>query len=241
MSLLYILLLIQFFYNVTSLHLNHSQMKLINFLIQKQDIEKNDREKVQLILYKSYEKWAVKKALEFKDLHKYKCMNIKKEEIIFSSKMGLFKSIQKYNGKYNFINYSTIYINSELLKLLTDKYSLSSVPKSYRTKSLSQKQNQLVVSNRHLLDVTLACRYEGWQLDSIFVSDQDVVSKIHNKYEKIDKIDSFMNSQTDFIKRILYLKYYYRKDNGQSLSNKHISILMGCSEETIRENLIKVI
>jgi len=220
-------------------------MKLINNLIQNPDIEMKDREKIQLILYKSYEKWAVKKALDFKTLHKFKCMNMKKEEIIFSSKIGLFKAIRNYNGKFNFINYSTIYVNSELLKLLTDKYALSSVPKSYRSKSKIQNQNQSKNQSKfessYLLDVTLAARYEEWQLDSIFVSDEDIVSKIHNKYEKTQKIDSFMNSQDEFIKRVLYLKYYYRKDNLGSLSNKHISILMGCSEENIRENLKKVI
>ena len=145
--------------------------------------------------------------------------------------------------KFNFINYSTIYVNSELLKLLTDKYALSSVPKSYRSKSKNQNQNKSKSISSYLLDVTLAARYESWQLDSIFVSHEDIVSKINNKYEKIDKIDSFMNlnSQSEFIKRILYLKYYYQTDGGRLLSNKHISILMGCSEETIRENLKHVI
>lgn len=237
-------ILINFVNVIYSLHLNNLQITLIRNLIQNPELKYSEKEKIKMILYNAYEKWAIKKALDFKALHKYKCMNMKKEEFIFSSKIGLYKSIQKYNGKYDFINYSKIYINSELLKLLTDKYSLCSLPKSYRSKSQKQKQKQNQIKsfywNHYLLNVKLTGHYEKWQLDSIFVSkEQDIVSKINNKYEKIEKIEKI---EDDFMKRVLYLKYYfYNGDKSRILSNKEISVLMCCSEETIRENLKHVI
>ena len=91
MKIICILVLINL---VKSLHLNNYQINLINNLIQNPLLQNREREKLNLILYKAYEKWAIKKAIDFKTLHKYKCRNIKKEELILSSKMGLFKSIK---------------------------------------------------------------------------------------------------------------------------------------------------
>jgi hypothetical protein len=170
-----------------SLHLNGYQIKMINNLLKNPDLRSLDREKINSVLYIAYEKFAIKKALEFKSVHKYKCTNMQKEEIILSSKIGLFKAIQKYNGKYDFINYATIYINSELFRLLTDKYSLSSLPKSYRSASASRRKKDTTAKKdatadnkglgildkyNHLLDVKLSILYEPWQLDSIFVSNE---------------------------------------------------------------------
>ena len=221
---LFLFLFLFLFIKSNSLHLNNYQIRLLNNLIQNEKLTLFEREKIHLILYKAYEKFAVKKALEFKVFHRYKCADMKVEEIIFSSKIGLFKAIKNYNGKYNFINYSSIYIKSELLKLLTDKYSLSSLPKKYRRTNKKDKKEM----NKNMLDVTLTIHYEPWQLDSIFVSDEDIISKVNKKYD----VDDFIyNTQSVFIKRILYLKYYFY------CSNKQISELMRCSEETIRVKL----
>jgi DNA-directed RNA polymerase sigma subunit (sigma70/sigma32) len=119
MKILCILLFINF---VKSLHLNNYQINLINNLIQNPLLQTKEREKINIILYKAYEKWAIKKAVDFKTFHKYNCRNIKTEELILASKMGLFKSIKKYNGKFNLINYASLYVKSELLNILTERY-----------------------------------------------------------------------------------------------------------------------
>ena len=107
MNILCILVIVNLFNFCYTFHLNSYQMNLINKLVQNPILSNKERETVNNILYKAYEKWAIKQAINFKLLHKYKCDNIKTEELIFYSKIGLFKSIQKYNGKYNFINYSS--------------------------------------------------------------------------------------------------------------------------------------
>jgi hypothetical protein len=254
MKFFYILYFVFFIIKqVASLHLNGNQIKMINNLLKNPDLRSLDREKINSVLYIAYEKFAIKKALEFKSVHKYKCTNMQKEEIILSSKIGLFKAIQKYNGKYDFINYATIYINSELFRLLTDKYSLSSLPKSYRSASASRRKKDATADNKglgildkynHLLDVKLSILYEPWQLDSIFVSNEDIVNKINEKYEKREKYEERERDgereDVLFTKRIYYLKYYFKSGLGNSrgvLSNNEISKLMCCSEETIREKL----
>jgi RNA polymerase sigma factor (sigma-70 family) len=207
-------------------------MQLINNLIQNPRIKNIDREKINLILYNAYKKFAISKAIEFKSMHKYKCINIKKDELIFSSKIGLYKAIQKYNGKGNFINYSTIYINSELLRLLTDTYSLSSLPKKYRRKNQQNEQNKY----KNLLNINLCILYEPWQVDTMFVSNENIADKINKKYEESEKQNELTVNLSPFTKRIIYLKYYLYLNT--TLSNKRVSELMSCSEETIRKNLL---
>jgi RNA polymerase sigma factor (sigma-70 family) len=207
-------------------------MQLINNLIKDPRLTNFDREKINLILYNAYNKFAISKAIEFKSMHKYKCINIQKNELIFSSKIGLYKAIQKYNGKCNFINYSTIYINSELLRLLTDTYSLSSLPKKYRRKNQQNEQNKY----KNLLNVNLCILYEPWQVDTMFVSNENIADKINKKYEESEKQNKLIVNLSTFTKRIVYLKYYLHLN--KTLSNKHLSELMCCSEETIRKNLL---
>ena len=95
--IIYILLLLNIIFVIESLHLTNTQIVMINNLIQNPDLKSQEREKINYILYKAYEKFAIKKALDFKILHKFKCTDIKKDELILVSKIGLFKSIKKYN------------------------------------------------------------------------------------------------------------------------------------------------
>jgi RNA polymerase sigma factor (sigma-70 family) len=153
---------------------------------------------------------------------------------MFSSKIGLYKSIQKYNGNYDIINYATIYVRSELLRLITDKYSTSILPKSIRRSSKKQHSRQQLNNYKYSLDVTYANTYQNWKLERVFLSQQeDILEKNVNS----DILNDILNYQTPFIKRIIYLKYF---SNIKILSNKHVSELMCCSEETTRQNLRKI-
>jgi DNA-directed RNA polymerase sigma subunit (sigma70/sigma32) len=235
MKIIYILLFINL---VKSLHLNNYQINLINNLIQNPLLQSKEREKVNLILYKAYEKWAIKKAIDFKTLHSYKCRNIKKDELILSSKVGLFKSIKKYNGKFDLINYSSIYVNSELLKTLTETYSLSILPKSYRKKSKANISVEDSIKYKNLLNIDLYCQYANWKLNLMFSNNEDILGKIIKKNEEEENYKNILKNLSPFSKRILYLKYNF--EDNLILSNKHISNLMCCSEETIRKQIEEI-
>lgn len=236
--ILYILLLLNTIFFIKSLHLNNNQIIMINNLIQNPDLKSQEREKINLILYKAYEKYAIKKAIDFKLLHKFKCSDIKKDELILVSKIGLFKSIKKYNGKHDILHYSSIYIHSELLRLLTEKYSLSILPKKYRSKSKINLSKTELIRYKKLLNINLSVLYEPWQLDLIFQNNEDILNKLHEKYEEIEKLQILYNELSPFTKRIIYLKYYLYQN--KILSNKYVSDLMCCSEETIRIQLLEV-
>jgi DNA-directed RNA polymerase specialized sigma24 family protein len=121
---------------------------------------------------------------------------------------------------------------------LTESYSLSILPKSYRKKSKENISIEDSIKYQNLLNTDLSCQYANWKLDLMFVSDEDVLGKIIKKNEEEEKYKNIVNNLSPFSKRVLYLKYYY--NNNLILSNKNISKLMCCSEETIRKKLEEI-
>jgi RNA polymerase sigma factor (sigma-70 family) len=237
MKFIYTIFLLLKLINLTkSLYLTNYQLNLFNNLIKNDKLGINEREKINIILFKAYENYSIKKAIEFKQKHSFKCKDIKNDELFFSSKIGLFKAIQNYNGKYSLANYSYIYIHSELLRLITEKYSLSSIPKKERIKNKSNLSKDELNKYKKLLNPKLGALYENWQLNTLFISkEENVLDKMIDKNEYDDKLNNLIAKLTPSMKRILYLKYYFNENN--IMSNKKISILMCCSEEAIRKQI----
>ena len=73
-AIFYFILLNLFLINC--LHLTSKQIIHIVKLIKKTNLDTEQREKINYILFKSYEKWAIKKALDFKQLHKFTPLKI---------------------------------------------------------------------------------------------------------------------------------------------------------------------
>jgi len=224
--------------NLTPLYLNKSTFKILN------EIFKNplcNRDKSEKILYKCFEKWAINKAYEFKKFHKYKCANIFIEDLIMASKIGLFKSVRKYNGKSSFTNYANIYIKSELLKILTSHFSLSILPKSYRTKSKTNMSNTDMITYKQLLHTGIINSDDTWQLEKVYYNNKyndNILNNINNNFKLEEIINTINSSLPPFLKRIFYLKYSI--DFKPIRSNRHIAELMCCSEEYIRKSLIAI-
>jgi hypothetical protein len=232
MKFIYIIIItINIFHLLKSLYLTNYQIKLINNLIQNRHINVKQRNKINKILFDAYEKFSIKKAIEFKNNYKLKCKNINNDELFLASRFGLFKAIKNYNAKGSFTKYSSIYINYELLKLITERYSINIMPKSYRTKPESYKC-------KNLFNVRLASSYEDYEKNTLFINDENIIYFINNKNLYQEKISNLLVNLTPSMKKIFYLKYF---SNGvKIISNKKISNLMSCSEETIRKQVNKI-
>lgn len=217
------------FYLTSGLHLNFTQKQLINKILQNQQITPYQKKFIHNTLYKSYEKLAIKKACEFKNFHYYKCKNIYEDELILYAKVGLWKSIINFKGYAPLERYCDIYIKHELNECLNDKYSLSILPKSIRSKS---KRNMTDIEKKNynsLLTVSNECwhfQYTDLKMDNI----------LFNEYfaDKWHFINTSMDMST---KIILYLKYdfYFNK----KMTNKQISDIIHFSEEYVRLKNIK--
>jgi len=225
------------------LHLTKYQFNLINNLIKNNNLSITKREIINKILFCAFEKLSIKKAIEFKKYHYYKCKDININDLIISSKFGLFKSIKKYNGNSNFIYFSNIYIQSELLQTLTKHFSLSLIPKKLRIKNKTNYSPLEIKNYKKLLNTRLVSNSNQWQFDKLKTINIDL-----NNINSLDKLALYeynvefwnkINSLSPFHKKILHLKYDF--EFNKIRTNKLISELMCCSEENIRFNLIKAI
>ena len=200
----YIILIILI--TVNAFHLSYQQTKMIDNLIKSNSLDINQRNIINRVLFISYEKFAIKKAIEFKKLHSFKCKNIHKDELVLSSKIGLFKSIKKYNGNSSFINFSEIYIRSELLKTLTSYYSLSPLPKNIRIRSKQNYSNDKMIEYKKQLNIKLIDYSNNWQFDKIYNKNQNnnVILDNINKYENHKKLWEKISKLEPFSKRIIY-------------------------------------
>ena len=160
-------LLYFYFFCIVNSYLTKANHKLIVNLIKNPDLGKIEREKINKIMYLSYQKWAMKKAYEFKKKHYYKCSRIPTDELILYSKIGLYKSIVNYKGTSDFTYFSSLYIKYELIKALTDSFSLSILPKRIRMES---KFNYTSEENQNYKDLLFTkvktdCNY--WKNNNI--------------------------------------------------------------------------
>jgi len=241
-----------FFRIVQVLHLTTHQITTIRNLIQHPKMTPNHRHALNQLLYKSYEKWAISKAVEFKSIHKHKCRNIDIAELVFASKIGLFKSIQKYNGKYDLLNYSSMFVRSELLSVVTDTYSMSIYPKRIRCKNKSGFNEIDAYRYNHLLTVQPFSMYEPWKIELCYSRRNDVRSFVGElmgvlqhtsentveKYETTDTIHAYLDKQPLFIKRLFLLYMNHFSKTNRMPSRKYIAEMMCCSVETIRQKLL---
>jgi hypothetical protein len=255
-----------FFQIVQALHLTTPQIASIRNLIQHPKMTPRHRNTLNTVLYNAYEKWAVSRAVQFQSLHKNKCRNIDIAELVFASKIGLFKSIQKYNGKYDLRNYSYMYIQSELLSVVSDTYSSSILPKSIRRKKKTdfvrtpeQRSNKVksegvrgitgedssskVIDKvesqvyNHLLQVQPFSMYEPWKIELMTAIRDTYIDNIAEKYETTENIHDYLDKQPLFIKRLFLLYMNFWSKTNREPSRKYLAEMMCCSKETNRQKL----
>lgn len=186
------------------------------------------REKIREILFTKYQTWTIHQAYEFKRYHCYKCRNINIEDLTLYSLQGLQKAVNRYNGSSYFHTYANKYILWQLYQGLTDLQPITILSKSIRKRSLKN-------GNRNQYKKLLNTQFIGFDYYWIFEKKQELNSleierrNIDELWEKIE-LDLFS-------KRVFQYKYdiYFNKIR----SNREISELMCCSEETIRMNLKK--
>jgi hypothetical protein len=223
-----------------NIYLSKTQWKNINSLIKNPGITHDMRYKINNIIYKHYKKYALSKAYEFKMFHKYKCQNIKLDELNLYSNFGLYKAIEKYNGSSIFINYADKYIRWELYKGLTDLHVLTNIPKSYRRKGITKRNTNL--NYTQYLNTKFVSYVDNWFFDKQF---QNIDTNINYHLDKriyIDdknKIINFVNTNLDSFSKQVF-NYRYDNDLNVIRTNRHVSDLLTCSEEKIRTTLIDI-
>ena len=244
---LFYLLCFIYLSKISSLYLSKPNQDLLFSIIRNPKTTFHQRSKINIILFNSYKKWAINQAFTFKMKHKYKCKQIHISELISYSTFGLYKSILKFNGQHSFIRFSTFYVNGELYKGLTNAYSISSISKYERMKSIfinktvdkTIYENDNLFNNKNPNTLILASFDEEWKFNQR-KNDPYANDKIEN-IEKITYIETMreiweiIKKHDAFTYRVLDLKYDY--EFNVIRTNKNISSLMCCSEEYVRKKI----
>lgn len=220
MNLFFIIL---FIYLINGYHLSNNQYSSIMNLIKNHDLTKIQRNRINIILYNSHEKYAIKRSLIFKKKHFQNCNKISNSEIIWYGKMGLYKSIIKYNGRSNFTYFSAVNIHFELLKSLSDAHSLSILPLYIRRKNKKKFTQNEMNNYKKLLNVNLHGDTSFWQ---------DKYND--NSYDyKCKQLWYYIETLDPTIKEYVYLKY----DHNFNIirKQKDIAEIKSLSSETIRK------
>ena len=224
-SPIYIIIFFSYVYSFKIKNISSEKWKSINNLIKNKNLTPLMRESINNIIYNSYENYALNIAYKFKKRYKYACKNIRLDELMLYSKMGLYKGILKYNGSYGFINYVSKYINGELYKGITDLYPLSTIPKHLRRKTKVKKEL-----------ITQFVSYDNFWIFDKYDKNKKSEKIIYSEYGvKILRIKEDLDI---FSKKVF--DYKYNKEMEEIRSNKKIGELMECSSENIRKSLIKI-
>ena len=224
--------------------LNNEQILLIKNIIKNKNTPNKMREKINYILYNYYKPFAIKKSLLFKSFHKNKCRNIDISELVNYSYEGLYRAILVYNGNSDFIKFITIFINGNLYKCMTESQPLNILPKSYK-----RRKNYEELLEKKLNNSKNYKRYNKYNIEINLIGDNKWI--LENNYSKkyISNIDNIIErdfycniwqkiDNYDCIKTVFYYKYdfYFKKIR----TNKEISKMLNCSEETVRQRIVQV-
>jgi len=203
-----------------SLYLSRNQMHSIRGLLANPALTTPQRESIQNLLYVTHEKWALKKAIEFKQLHYYKCRDLSIEDLAFSGKIGLLKSSKIYDGRTAFAYFSEIYVKSELLRTMTKHLSI--------TACISSKDR--MAAKRVTYHYPIIIRHDRNTISAIFQPQMEIQHKefYRSVWEQMESFDAFT-------KCVIRTKYTH--DFKVSKSNRQVADAMCCSEETVRKSI----
>jgi hypothetical protein len=210
----------------------------IQKIIQENDKNALLRQKVNELLYRCFEKWAINQAYEFKSHHKYKCRNIKLDDLILSSRLGLHKSIGNYKGTSSFPIYSKIYIQGELNECLTNFHPLTNIPKTDRKKSKNHFTPREKKIYKKQLETSWVPYEDFWRFDKMRkdLQEEQILLNLHEREKHAELWKKLMDQPIDpMSKKIFQYKYDY--DFQVIRSNREIAELMGYSEEYVRLKL----
>ena len=217
-------------------YITSKQWRTINNILVNPSHTLIQEQQINAVIYKHYEIWAINQALNFKQLHKYKCKSIPKSEINLYARMGLYKAIINYNPErlknISFALYALIYIRSELYKCITELHPITTVSKHIRRKG--QKSKPTFINNETNSINSFLHIFQEDSFDKY--RKQTYVEKYEylNDKELWEKIDYDINVSAK-IKRTIKLKFTY--DFLKKRSNKEIAKIIGCSEETVRQQI----
>jgi hypothetical protein len=209
--------------------LNTGQMNQIQKWISSNQLDSEQRYRINNILVKAYHNHAHRQAYKFKYKHKYKCRNLHINDLKSVSEIALIKASQKYNGKSSFYFYSGLHIHYELLNALTNHNKISQISVKKLKNGFSNTRQNFNTATFYHLQNKLNVIYESPlsnQFINMYKHTDDDNQLWYSVYSSIDE---------PLMKKIFLLKY--DMDFKKIRTDKQISNIIGYSVGYIRFKL----
>ena len=204
---------------------------LKKYALNKDHLQQSMTEKYQLILYSRHVPLAKKTIADFCRFHKFKTKHVCVDDLEQYAFMGLIHAIKNYNGQSLFHSYAKIYIQGALYNGLTKHYPIAKVSAKERRKKKS------------FVNYTYETCGEMNSVNNRYLGKNDYIvhesqsEEIHQDLTRDLWIKIY--DLPAFIRRIVYLKYDYHFTIIRS--NEEVADYMGCSEETVRQQVHRFI
>jgi len=200
-------------------------------MIQNNKTTQSMREKIQYILYNRHTPLLHSLIRNFRRYHKFKSKHVQYKDYEQYASIGLLHAIRKYNGYYLFYPYAKIYIIGALYNGLTKHYPIQKSSQTERRKRKLYKAYNFETCGKQT-DYPGQTWYLGKynSLSSLLELDKNGAKR---------DIWILIHSLPPSTKRIMYYKFDY--DFNVIRSNREISKLFCCSEETIRKKVNQAI
>lgn len=231
------------FWNVPTTPIHKDQWKSIQKILSHPQIPISMKKELKNKIFIRHYHWATYCAWKFKRFHSHKTKHIHLNELAHYAHLGLWKSLQRYEGGL-FHSYAYIYIRSELYDGLTKLYPLCKVSKVERKKKKRPlEQNITTYWQKKVYQKKITTQFTGeneWIFDKLpNLSKNSAVSiSVEDKYHKMQRFREFwirIQPLSPFQKRIFQLKYNFCFEKIRS--NREVASLMACSEENVRKTL----
>ena len=219
-----------------SAHLNKIAQQRIKYIIQHPGTTPEMREVIDKILFDNYKNWAAKKAIQFKNSHKYICRNSKTDDFLSCAYFGLYKGIKRFNGNDTFVKYIEFYIKCELQKCMSKSIPINALPKTYfKQKKTWQEYAKLYSVHLNPIHIGFDNHFmENTQYNDIY-SNGNRWMRVEEDFIYQKKIWEKINQLPEFQMKIMQRKYSVCFET--LYTNREIAESMNCSAQTIGVNI----
>ena len=205
------------------------QWNYYQHLILKPSLSNSMREKVDYILFMRHQPLIHRMGRNFVAYHKHKSKFIIYEDIVQHGASGLLHAIRNYNGRSSFYRYAQTYINGAMYKGLTVHYPITAM-------SAKERKKRKQVNYTNFDDCGPLDRHRNIYLGkNTFVKSPYESQYLSKFFDDCIAKWKIINNMPAFTMRVMYQKYDFEFNILRS--NKEISLLNSCSEETIRKNV----
>lgn len=215
------------FYYSHAYYLTQIQKDQIRKILPDPTISEYKKNKLKRIIVSKYTWWAIGESKRFQKQYNINPNYVRCSEMNQAAIYGLVRSMKNYDGRVSVPCYSRFHVRDDLYRCFTERHGFG----RYKHYELMIKKHKPVKEER----------VEPYSYNHLYIEKTKFgYYENDDRRMKEEKLVELLNDINPFDKRVFLLRYdlySIRKKH----STKYIAKLMCCSQETVRQSLLKTI